>query len=633
VTPTSNDAPRAAARVFSFALFAALAALPTFARPAGAQERALDLSRFEAPLDASGFLGIQGTGTPGAGLADAALTLDHAWRPLLVQTADGRDVPVVADRITTVVAMQVGVGARFALGVAAPVVLWQSTDGRALDGRPLPAVASGDPRIVARVRLLGEGADVARERDEGPGLALQVTGWLPTGQTDAFLGEGAVRLAAQLLADFHVLGAGLGGVLGFRHRFEPRGLLGDRFGSEVELGLALKLPIPVLRDFSGLLEFRSATDTAAPFTAATTWAELALGSRIVLGDVALTGSVGLGLTSGVGTPGVRSTFGMVWSPRTHDRDGDGVTDEDDACPPLPEDRDGFEDEDGCPDPDDDGDMVLDPDDRCPREAAEEGRDDDEDGCTDPVRDADGDGREDAADACPEAAEDADGNADDDGCPDPDDDGDGVPDVRDRCRVQAEDRDGFADADGCPDPDDDFDGVPDADDRCPRLAEDRDGRGDDDGCPDPDDDFDGVPDARDACATEPESINGVSDDDGCPDRGGRPLWRASGTPSGPDARLVGTLAFGRGGTLAASTTPALDQLAATLRGWLVAQPRWRLALAENGAITLDARSSALLDALRARGVDVERVQIVGDAAVRNAQVVVSPTSPPSSASAP
>jgi OOP family OmpA-OmpF porin len=628
VTTTPDDVPRAH-HVLSFALLAALAALPTVARPAQAQERALDLSRLQAPLDATGFLGIQGTGTPGAGLADAALTLDYAWRPLVVQTADGRDVPVVDDRVTVDVAMQVGLGARFALGVVAPLVLWQSTDGRALDGRSLPAVASGDPRLVARVRLLGEGADVERDRDEGPGLALQVTGWLPTGQTDAFLGEGAVRLAAQLLADFHVLGAGLGGVLGFRHRFEPRGLLGNRFGSELELGLALKLPIPVVRDFSGLLEFRAATDTASPFAAATTWAELALGSRIVLGDVALTGSVGLGLTRGVGTPGVRSTVGLVWSPRTHDRDGDGVIDDVDACPPLPEDRDGFEDEDGCPDPDDDGDMVLDPDDRCPREAAEEGRDEDEDGCTDPVRDADGDGREDGADACPDAAEDADGHDDEDGCPDLDDDGDGVPDARDRCRAQAEDRDGFADADGCPDPDDDRDGIADAEDRCPRMAEDRDGRGDDDGCPDPDDDFDGVPDARDACATEPEMVNGVSDDDGCPDRGGRALWRASGTPTGPDARLVGALAFGRDGSLATTASPALDQLVAVLRGWVVAQPRWQLAIAPGA----DTRARAVVDALRTRGLDIGHVQVVSDAALRGAQVVVSPTSTPSSSSTP
>jgi outer membrane protein OmpA-like peptidoglycan-associated protein len=50
-----------------------------------------------------------------------------------------------------------------------------------------------------------------------------------------------------------------------------------------------------------------------------------------------------------------------------DRDGDGITDDIDKCPNDPEDKDGFEDEDGCPDPDNDKDGVLDPADKCPNE--------------------------------------------------------------------------------------------------------------------------------------------------------------------------------------------------------------------------------------------------------------------------
>lgn len=48
-----------------------------------------------------------------------------------------------------------------------------------------------------------------------------------------------------------------------------------------------------------------------------------------------------------------------------DADGDGIADVDDDCPNDPEDFDGFEDEDGCPDPDHDSDGVLDSDDSCP----------------------------------------------------------------------------------------------------------------------------------------------------------------------------------------------------------------------------------------------------------------------------
>ena len=54
-------------------------------------------------------------------------------------------------------------------------------------------------------------------------------------------------------------------------------------------------------------------------------------------------------------------------PKPGDRDGDGLTDDVDKCPDEPEDKDGFEDDDGCPDPDNDKDSVLDKDDKCPTE--------------------------------------------------------------------------------------------------------------------------------------------------------------------------------------------------------------------------------------------------------------------------
>ena len=65
-----------------------------------------------------------------------------------------------------------------------------------------------------------------------------------------------------------------------------------------------------------------------------------------------------------------------------DRDWDGIADSQDECGSLAEDRDGFEDSDGCPDPDNDGDLVPDSSDRCPLEAAPLGADEDDDGCAD-----------------------------------------------------------------------------------------------------------------------------------------------------------------------------------------------------------------------------------------------------------
>lgn len=123
--------------------------------------------------------------------------------------------------------------------------------------------------------------------------------------------------------------------------------------------------------------------------------------------------------------------GFTWFFGHGDRDSDGLNDAIDRCPEATEDFDGFQDADGCPDPDNDG-----------------------------------DGLPDEFDRCAESAEDVDGYQDADGCPDLDNDGDGIPDLKDACPGAAEDRDGFQDADGCPDPDNDGDGVPDRSDACP-----------------------------------------------------------------------------------------------------------------------------------------------------------------------
>ena len=98
------------------------------------------------------------------------------------------------------------------------------------------------------------------------------------------------------------------------------------------------------------------------------------------------------------------------------------------------------------DPDHDG--ILGPADKCPTEAEDKDGFEDDDGCPDP--DNDKDGIPDAADKCPNEAEDKDGFQDEDGCPDPDNDGDGIPDAADKCVDQPETKNGFEDEDGCPD---------------------------------------------------------------------------------------------------------------------------------------------------------------------------------------
>ena len=136
---------------------------------------------------------------------------------------------------------------------------------------------------------------------------------------------------------------------------------------------------------------------------------------------------------------------LGWTGRIRilDRDRDGISDTLDKCLNQPEDRDGFEDADGCPDFDNDRDGVPD-----------------------------------SLDKCLNQPEDRDGFEDADGCPDYDNDRDGIADSLDKCPNLPEDMDGFEDADGCPEYDNDGDGVADSLDKCPLTA----GSAETGGCP-------------------------------------------------------------------------------------------------------------------------------------------------------
>ncbi len=103
-----------------------------------------------------------------------------------------------------------------------------------------------------------------------------------------------------------------------------------------------------------------------------------------------------------------------------DTDNDGIMDIRDKCKFRPEDIDGFEDEDGCPEADNDQDGVADDYDKCPNIKGTQS-----DGCPSPKEineiteniDIDNDGIPNALDQCPEEAETFNNYNDYDGCPD------------------------------------------------------------------------------------------------------------------------------------------------------------------------------------------------------------------------
>jgi len=273
--------------------------------------------------------------------------------------------------------------------------------------------------------------------------------------------------------------------------------------------------------------------------------------------------------------GLAANIGWSGGFVAEDADHDGIPDREDTCPNEPEDKDGFQDADGCPDPDNDQDGIPD-----------------------------------ALDKCPNQPEDKDGFQDEDGCPDPDNDKDGIPDLQDKCPNEPEDMDGFEDYDGCPDLDNDKDGIPDAVDKCPNQPEDKDNFEDADGCPDPDNDNDKIPDINDKCPNEPETYNGFEDGDGCPDV--VPGQSGSGSAPLEKRSLLKSVHFlGNTDKLLPESYVSLDSLAERVRatpGVMVeVRGYWDGAATElDGMRASEARANAVRKYLVSKGIAPDQV---------------------------
>jgi hypothetical protein len=480
------------AALLSFALILGSA---TASRAQSIPTESFSANRFSPAPGAGNYLMVDGATVGGHLKPTAGLLIDYAHRPFVLFTAkckggdpDNCDVEdskvnIVAYQLTFNAMATLSLWGRLQLGLLVPIVATSGDsysvptpgrDQKFLDIRGGDAFGLGDPRLSAKVRILGSG---------GGGLGLAAVGFVtaPLGDLTAEghdLGDETVTGGGHLVLELGLsklrLAINAGGVAR-----PTRELLSTQVGSEFTWGAGGSFEItPLLRaigEVTGASRFSSQLDENP--------VEARAAGELGLGDFAITLGGGAGLVSGVGVPNFRILAGASYRPAGIDSDGDGVSDSKDKCPTELEDEDGFQDDDGCPDADNDD-----------------------------------DGFPDNADKCPNDAEDLDGVQDKDGCPDLDNDGDGIQDGYDSCPDQPEDKDGDRDEDGCPDNDRDRDGVADDVDKCPNDPEDTDGFGDEDGCPETDFDGDSVPDDEDQCPDQPEDRDGVEDTDGCPDVG-------------------------------------------------------------------------------------------------------------------
>lgn len=509
-----------------FALGLVAALVGSYSLEANAQGVPLErfnVQRFAPAPGPGNYLQVDGAQVRGHLAPTVGLTVDYGHQPFVLFNAscadetetscevDGERAELVSYQLQLNLHGALVLFERLQVGLNLPLIL-SSGEGfsELVRGQPTTIEGGtqftvGDPVLSLKARFFGDG-------DEGVFLGAVAYASFPVGHAmnDAgFGGDESLRVGGHLVGELVQSGFHLSLNVGGFYRPE-RTLFSTEQGSALVYRAALGYDVtPLVFAFGEL-------DGAAGFSGQVDEYPLEgrLGARMRVGDMQFTLAGGAGIVSGVGVPTFRVIGGVAYAPQRGDRDGDGIEDVDDACPAEREDMDGWEDTDGCPDPDNDGDGMLDDVDPCPTDPEDIDGFEDADGCPDP--DNDGDGIADGYDSCVSEPEDMDGDRDDDGCPDDDTDRDGIPDAQDQCPNEPEDADGLRDDDGCPETDADGDGIADDGDQCPEEVEVFNGIADEDGCPEADSDGDGIPDDVDRCPNEAETLNGTSDEDGCPD---------------------------------------------------------------------------------------------------------------------
>jgi hypothetical protein len=342
----------------------------------------LDARTWKPSIDPDANLVLEAPTTPGPWRWNLAAWAQYAHEPVVLR-GDGAPHPVThlvgADLVAGI-----GLGTRAAVGVDVPAYVWQ--DGTTplpqdvVKGGAVPTSGIGDVTLLSKITLV---SDDRMGTHSGFGLAALGGVSLPAGSHESFMGDGDVTASLRLLAGYAIgpatARASLGYSLRTRAHAWPDGgpTYGDSIPWSAGVTLRPKAFAPSLDHddrqvwelaVHGAVASRPVTPFVGSGVVALSPALLALDDRVALGhyqDTYLTVGAEVGLDQATGVPALRAVVGLGWAPRSHDQDNDGVPDAEDQCPDLPEDRDGIQDEDGCPEDDADSDGIPDAQDACP----------------------------------------------------------------------------------------------------------------------------------------------------------------------------------------------------------------------------------------------------------------------------
>ncbi len=435
----------------------------------------LALNRFDPAPAGDRMFGVQSPFVAGHLVPHVMLLGDYAHNPLVVSTRNGGDqvAAVVGNQLFLHLNGSLALWNRLNINLDVPVALLQSGD---LGDKSLNAgtqtISSptksqfGDLRLGFRYRILGNYHDMFQ-------LAAAGYLWLPTGASDSYVSDGTARGRLEAIAGGRGDRLVWAGSVGADIR---RGATyaGIDQGTNLRIGGGVGFLLGENRRLQIGPELAMALTVGGGIDKRNINAELLLDARYrITDDIEIGAGVGPGLSAGIGTPDVRGVLMVAYTPEVKkppgDLDGDGITDDKDACLSTKGVADIDPKKNGCPLPpkDRDEDGIADEHDACPDESGPASEDDPKKHGCPPPKDRDDDGIIDDFDACPDESGQVDEDPKKNGCPPPKDaDEDGITDDVDACPAVK----GVADADpkwnGCP-PDTDGDTIRDDKDACPK----------------------------------------------------------------------------------------------------------------------------------------------------------------------
>jgi OOP family OmpA-OmpF porin len=383
-----------------FAVSLSLLASTFVAEPtASAQSTGFMLDRYTPSPAGSMWFALDSIDMRGTVRPAVALDADYAYRALAIYNANGStNTVVVGDQLFLHAAASLVLVNRLRLAFDLPVAVYQHGNTGTLDkityvGPNKPAL--GDLRLDADVRLFGE--------FDGPiTMALGGQIFLPTGNRSLYAGDGGVQIAPHLLAAGEIGIFAYAASVGFLFHTQTQTFANTPVGGELTMNGSVGLRLADKHVLIGPEVFgrTDITNSGTAFTRNSSPVEGLLGIHgMTTGGWNVGVGGGTGFAQGFGSPAARvvATIGFAPPPKvTHDRDGDGIVDDEDACPDTP----GIHTEDpatnGCPepeekpappppappppDPDRDKDGILNEVDACPDTPGEPDPDPKKNGC-------------------------------------------------------------------------------------------------------------------------------------------------------------------------------------------------------------------------------------------------------------